>query len=36
MLAIYFHPLLIIGTAASLAVLVSLLWLHWPPMTLIR
>lgn len=31
MLLIYFHPLSIIGTASSLAVLVALLWVHWPP-----
>ncbi len=36
MLAIYFHPLMIVGTVSSLAVLVSLLWLRWPPITLIR
>jgi hypothetical protein len=36
MLAIYFHPLLIVGTAASLAVLLALLWAKWPATTLIR
>jgi (2Fe-2S) ferredoxin len=36
MLAVYFHPITIIGTASSLAVLVALLWLHWPPASLIR
>ena len=36
MLAVYFHPLTIIGTASSLAVLVALLWFQWPPATLIR
>lgn len=34
MLAVYFHPLTIIGTASSLAVLVALLWLRWPPTSL--
>ena len=31
MLIIYFHPITIIGTASSLAVLVALLWAKWPP-----
>jgi hypothetical protein len=31
MLLVHFHPLSIIGTASSLAVLVALLWVHWPP-----
>ena len=35
MLAVYFHPITIIGTASSLAVLVALLWLRWPPTSLI-
>jgi hypothetical protein len=35
MLVIYFHPLTIIGTASSLAVLVALLWAKWPPTSLI-
>ena len=36
MLAVYFHPITIIGTASSLAVLVALLWAKWPPTGLIR
>ncbi len=36
MLAIYFHPIMLIGTASSLAVLITLLWVHWPPASLIR
>ena len=36
MLAIYFHPITIIGTVSSLAVLVSLLWAKWPPTSLVR
>ncbi|HSL45399.1 MAG TPA: hypothetical protein VK897_18340 [Anaerolineales bacterium] len=36
MLALYFHPIMIVGTAASLAVLIALLWLQWPPMNLVR
>jgi|SRR5688572_11367825 len=36
MLALYFHPIMIVGTASSLAVLVALLWLQWPPMSVIR
>ena len=36
MLALYLHPIMIIGTASSLAVLVALLWLHWPPTSLVR
>jgi hypothetical protein len=35
MLVIYFHPITIIGTASSLAVLVALLWAKWPPMSLV-
>jgi hypothetical protein len=35
MLAIYFHPIMIIGTASSLAVLIALLWVRWPPASLI-
>lgn len=29
MLLLYFHPLMIIGTASSVAVLVTLGWFHW-------
>ena len=36
MLAVYFHPITIIGTASSLAVLIALLWAKWPPTGLIR
>ena len=36
MLALYFHPIMIVGTASSLAVLVALLWLRWPPTSVIR
>ncbi|HSL45884.1 MAG TPA: hypothetical protein VK897_20800 [Anaerolineales bacterium] len=36
MLAIYLHPLLIIGTASSVAVLAVLLWSKWPLASLIR
>jgi hypothetical protein len=36
MLAIYLHPLMIVGTASSLAVLISLLWAKWPAVDLIR
>jgi hypothetical protein len=36
MLAVYLHPIMIIGTASSLVVLVSLLWLRWPPTSLVR
>ncbi|HEX6270550.1 MAG TPA: hypothetical protein VFZ43_09960 [Anaerolineales bacterium] len=36
MLAVYFHPITIIGTASSLAVLVALLWAKWPPTNLVR
>jgi hypothetical protein len=36
MLAVYLHPIMIIGTASSLAVLVALLWLRWPPTNLVR
>lgn len=36
MLALYFHPLTIIGTASSLAVLIALLWARWPPPSLVR
>jgi hypothetical protein len=30
MLLLYFHPLMIIGTASSIAVLMALGWFHWP------
>ena len=36
MLAIYFHPITIMGTASSIAVLVALLWAKWPPASLVR
>jgi hypothetical protein len=36
MLLVHFHPLSIIGTASSLAVLVVILLLQWPPTSLIR
>lgn len=36
MLAIYFHPLMIVGTTSSLAVLVALLWFQYPPVSFIR
>ena len=36
MLAVYFHPLMIVGTASSLAVLVALVWLRWSPMSLVK
>jgi hypothetical protein len=35
MLAIYFHPITIIGTVSSLTVLVALLWARWPSQTLV-
>jgi hypothetical protein len=35
MLAIYLHPLTIIGTASSLAVIVSLLWTKWPAISML-
>jgi hypothetical protein len=30
MLLVYFHPLMIVGTASSLTVLIALVWFHWP------
>ena len=36
MLILYFHPITIIGTASSLAVLIALLWAKWPPTSLVR
>jgi hypothetical protein len=36
MLAVYFHPITIIGTASSIAVLVALIWAKWPPASLVR
>lgn len=35
MLVLYFHPLMLIGTSSSLAVLVALLWFHYPPTNLV-
>ena len=36
MLTVYFHPVTIIGTASSVAVLVALVWLRWPPTSLVK
>jgi hypothetical protein len=36
MLAVYFHPITIVGTASSVAVLIALLWAKWPPTSLVR
>ena len=36
MLILFFHPVTIIGTASSLAVLIALLWAKWPPTSLVR
>ena len=36
MLAVYFHPITIIGTASSLAILIALIWAKWPPTNLVR
>ncbi len=36
MLAVYFHPLMILGTASSLAVLVALVWLRWSTLSLVE
>ena len=36
MLAVYFHPLTIIGTASSLAVLAAILWAKWLPINLVK
>jgi hypothetical protein len=30
MLLVYFHPLMVIGAASSLAVLIALVWFRWP------
>jgi hypothetical protein len=35
MLLLYFHPLMIIGTASSVAVLIALGWLHWRTTSLV-
>jgi hypothetical protein len=35
MLVIYLHPLMIIGTASSLAVIASLLWTKWPAISML-
>jgi hypothetical protein len=35
MLLLYFHPLMIIGTASSIAVLVAVGWFHWPAVGLL-
>jgi len=35
MLVIYLHPIMIIGTASSLAVLLALVWFQWPTTSLI-
>ena len=35
MLVVYLHPLMILGTGLSIAILVALLWVHWPPTSLV-
>lgn len=30
MLLLYFHPMMIVGTGLSFAILLALLWAHWP------
>lgn len=35
MLLVYFHPLMIIGTASSVAILVALGWFHWTATNLV-
>jgi hypothetical protein len=35
-LVVYLHPLMILGTLASITVLVALLWVRWPSIALIR
>jgi hypothetical protein len=35
MLVIYLHPITIIGTGLSIAILVALLWAHWPASNLV-
>jgi hypothetical protein len=35
MLVVYLHPLLLIGTGLSIAILVALLWTQWPPRSLV-
>ena len=35
MLAVYFHPITIIGTASSLAILIALLWAKYPLTSLV-
>jgi hypothetical protein len=32
MLMIYFHPFYLIGIASNLAIIISILWIHWPPL----
>lgn len=36
MLVVYFHPITMIGTASSLAILIALLWAKWPPASLVK
>lgn len=31
MLVVYLHPLTVIGLGLSIAILVALVWVHWPP-----
>jgi hypothetical protein len=35
MLLVYLHPLMLIGTLASVTILVALVWARWPSSTLI-
>ena len=35
MLLLYFHPLMIIGTASSVAVLIATVWVQWPAVNVV-
>jgi hypothetical protein len=35
MLFVYLHPLMIVGTASSLTVLIALVWFRWPAVNVV-
>ena len=36
LLIVHLHPILIVGTTLSVAILVALLWAHWPSQVLVQ
>jgi len=36
LLGVFWHPWLVIGVVLDLGILISLLWVHWPPQSMIN